>query len=672
LNTIGVSDDDEPTNRATVPAPAALRQPRRRRVRCPERMCQMLHLHRRSAAHRWGTGLVAVAAFAAYGLLSQPQPAAAAEPGVEPSAVTRTLPPGGTAAIDKVVHTPAVPPNPDIVFLADTTGSMGSAINNVKTNAADILTAVSTAQPSAQFAAANYRDIADTPPFEVDQALTADQALVQAGINSWTAGGGGDFAEDGLNALYQLATGAVTFRGDGTRIVVIFGDAPSHEPSGGHTRAEVIAALQAADVRVVAVNVGGGGLNNGGQIEAVTTATGGVFLNNVPAGEVADAILAGIQAIEVTVTHQVECDENLSLSLSPASRTVASGADAAFSESVQVDGDAAGGSFQCEVDFLIDGVSRGYVQTLTVHVPGISAYDLTVDEGAGTASFTVTQSVPAPFPVSVSYATATGTAGAADFTGGSGLITFAPNETLKTITVPIIDDTVNEPNETFKVALAGPSGAALTDGSAEATIVDNDRDGVFTCQATALNLAGQLTSQANPPHNPCADDTEAAAGNTLNAGLVTVTTAGPSASTNLTPDNLNTAPAAGDKAVSTAQLESTKITVGGLVTIELGLINSTASTTCVAGTGGLVPQFAGSSNIQSLKVNGVAVTVGSGPLTIPLVVGSLKLNSTTTTATGVVQRAVVLDTLLTDVVIGETKAGVAGSTTHPAGTPCRA
>lgn len=633
----------------------------------------MLHLHRRKATHRWGLSVLTVAALAAAGLLSQPAPPAyAADPGVEPSAVTRTLPPGGSATIAKVVHTPAVPPNPDIVFLADTTGSMSGAIANVKTNAADILTAVVGAQPSAQFAAANYKDVNDTPPFAVNQALTADQALAQAGINAWSIGGGGDTPEDGLNALYQLATGAVTFRPGGTRIVVIFGDAVSHEPSLGHTRAQVIAALQAADIRVVAVNVGGGGLNQGGQIQAVTDATGGVFLDNVPSNQVADAILAGIQAIEVTVTPSVDCDDPLSVSLSPASRTVTSGDDAAFSETVDVDGEAAGGSFQCEVDFLIDGASRGYVQTLTVHVPGLSVYDVQVNEGAGTVDFTVTLSSPAPFPVSVSYATTTGSAGAADFTAKSGVLNFSPSETLKTVTVPIADDAVDELNETFKLGLSSPSGAALTDPSGEATIVDNDRDGAFTCSATALNLAGQLYAQANPANSPCVDATATGPDNTFNAGLVVVRTTGLSASTDLTPNNQGAAPAAGDKAVSTAAAGSTKITVAGLVTIEVGYISATASATCAAGPGGLVPQFVGSSTISSLKVNGATVTVGSGPLTVPLVVGTLKLNSTTTTATGVTQQALVLDTLLADLVIGEAKAGVAGTPTHPTGTPCRA
>ena len=58
-------------------------------------------------------------------------------------------------------------------------------------------------------------------------------------------------------------------------------------------------------------------------------------------------------------------------------------------------------------------------------------------------------------------------------------------------------------------------------------------------------------------------------------------------------------------------------------------------------------------------------------LTIPLVIGSLQLNSTTTTSTSVVQRAFALDTLLTDVVLGEAKANVEALPGEPGGSPCR-
>lgn len=132
-----------------------------------------------------------------------------------------------------------------------------------------------------------------------------------------------------------------------------------------------------------------------------------------------------------------------------------------------------------------------------------------------------------------------------------------------------------------------------------------------------------------------------------------------------------TGPVAGDHATSVSTVETTRITAIGL-TIEIGMITSTASATCTAGPGGLAPVFSSGSSIASLKINGLTIPVGSSPATISLVLGTLALNNTVTTATGVTQRAVVLDTPLVDVVIGESKAGVAGTPVHPTGTPCTA
>ncbi|NUR73239.1 MAG: VWA domain-containing protein [Hamadaea sp.] len=625
---------------------------------------------RRSGRLRTGVTLVALATFAS-GLTFAASPAAATDPGVEPAYVNLTLPPGGSAEIAKTVHTPTVPPKPDIVFLADTTGSMGAAIGDVRSNAAGVLSTISSAQPTAQFGVAEYKDFnCDAVPFKVDQAITADPAAVQAGINLWSAGGGCDLPEADLNGLYELSTGAVTFRPDGTRIIVIFGDAPSHDPSNGHTLADTISALQAANVRVVAVNVGN--LDASGQFTDIVNATGGVLLNNVPSDQVSEAILAGIQAIKVTVTPTpFGCGPPLSLSFNPTSQVVTSGDDAHFTETVNVAANAVAGTHYCEVDFLIDGTSRGYVQKLTVVVPGLSINDVSVDENAGNATFTVSLSAPAPFPVSANFATSNGTATApADYAATNGVVSFAAGETSKQITVPIVDDAVDENNETFTVTLSSPSGAALTDPTGVGTIVDSDRNGVFSCSATALNLAGLKAGKANPADLPCVDDSGTVASVNLTSGLVNVDAKVITAGTDLSPDNQNIVPVLGDKALSTAKIESTKITVGGLVTIELGVIQSSASVTCTSGPSGLVPTFAGSSSIASLKINGVAVTVGSAPLTIPLVVGSLKLNGTTTTGTRVTQQAVVLDTLLTDVVLAESTADIHGTALHPSGNPC--
>lgn len=202
-------------------------------------------------------------------------------------------------------------------------------------------------------------------------------------------------------------------------------------------------------------------------------------------------------------------------------------------------------------------------------------------------------------------------------------------------------------------------------------IKSSERTGVFSCQATALNLAGIISTRANPPDVPCVDDHETLANVQLSAGILTVRATALDARTNQEPDSLTgTAPAITDLAEARARIEQTRVT-SGLLTIEIGVIESNASVTCVPGAGGLVPQFSGSSAIAHLKINGVTVAVGSAPLTIPLLIGSIRLNSTTTTPTSVVQQAVVVDTPLTDVVLGEAKANVEAKPGHPGGSPCR-
>ena len=65
--------------------------------------------------------------------------AQAVTPGVEPATVSTTLNPGESFTVTKTVHTPTIPPKPDIVFLADTTASMGPTLTNVQTNATAIM-----------------------------------------------------------------------------------------------------------------------------------------------------------------------------------------------------------------------------------------------------------------------------------------------------------------------------------------------------------------------------------------------------------------------------------------------------------------------------------------------------------------------------------------------------
>ncbi len=108
--------------------------------------------------------------------------------------------------------------------------------------------------------------------------------------------------------------------------------------------------------------------------------------------------------------------------------------------------------------------------------PTISIDDVTVDpEADTTADFTVTLSAASGLTVTVAYATADGTATAGtDYTSTSGTLTFEPGITSQTISVPVLDDTLDEANETFFVDLSSPASATIADAQGVGTIVDND------------------------------------------------------------------------------------------------------------------------------------------------------------------------------------------------------
>jgi hypothetical protein len=306
---------------------------------------------------------------------------------VDPPTVSASLNPGQSLTVAKTVHTPAIPPRPDIMFLADTTGSMGSTLANVKANSTSVMNTVRVAQSDSQFGAANYKDFnCDPAPYTLNQAITASIAAAQAGINAWTASGGCDIPESQVNALYQLATSPATgWRVGSTRIIAWFGDSNGHDPSNGHTLLQAIAALQAEHIRVIAVPVTtgfGNGLDSTGQATAVTTATGGVLLSAATPAQVASAILTGLSNLPVTVSWTASCDAGLSATLSPASVTVTSGTDASFTETITVAASATqGATLHCAVQILLNGQpATGFTESITIGVNDVTPPTATCEE----------------------------------------------------------------------------------------------------------------------------------------------------------------------------------------------------------------------------------------------------------------------------------------------------
>lgn len=108
--------------------------------------------------------------------------------------------------------------------------------------------------------------------------------------------------------------------------------------------------------------------------------------------------------------------------------------------------------------------------------PTLSVNDVTVDEGAGTMTFTVLLSAASSFDVSVVYATADDTAQAGvDYTSKPATtLNLSAGTVSKTLTISILEDTLDESNETFTVILSSPVNATITDGEGVGTIADND------------------------------------------------------------------------------------------------------------------------------------------------------------------------------------------------------
>ena len=101
----------------------------------------------------------------------------------------------------------------------------------------------------------------------------------------------------------------------------------------------------------------------------------------------------------------------------------------------------------------------------------------TVSESDGNAAITVTRTNGAASNVTVNYAASNGTATAGqDYNASSGTLAFGANETSKTFNIPILNDSISEPNETVNLTISGTTGGGTLGApqTAVLTIIDND------------------------------------------------------------------------------------------------------------------------------------------------------------------------------------------------------
>jgi hypothetical protein len=294
---------------------------------------------------------------------------------IDPAVNDFVLDEGETWSEELTVTVPADTSAPlgDVYLLADTTGSMGGPISAVKAGAGVIIDDLIDAVPDSdlRFGVGDFKDFPGDPyAFRHAVSITGDTTAVKTGIDAWSASGGNDGPEGQFYAYDQIASnrapsndgsaaGSIGWRPGSARILVVFADAPAHDPVcqaitaavDGHgvdydiTEASVTAKMASAGITFIGVSTltgfaGGMDADPGGagdytaacgaetsgtadQATRLAAATGGVHqigIDNASIVEViADEVLAAARTITSLTVEATGDTAQFVASIDPAS-----------------------------------------------------------------------------------------------------------------------------------------------------------------------------------------------------------------------------------------------------------------------------------------------------------------------------------------------------------------
>lgn len=208
----------------------------------------------------------------------------------------------------------------DILLLFDATGSMGNVIDEARESATDIFQSVRMLYENSAFGVASFADyVPQGLPWQLHQDLTMDTGAVSNALRRIMLNGGGDLPEAYIRALHESRF--LKWRRDARKYIVLFGDAPAHDPTFYGTNfgidpgrdgisgtkddlflRPVVGQLTADGIAVIAVYDSGGWFSKkdlmeeaikGFQFMAIETK--GLSIPLRSAGSVADAIKVGVR-----------------------------------------------------------------------------------------------------------------------------------------------------------------------------------------------------------------------------------------------------------------------------------------------------------------------------------------------------------------------------------------
>lgn len=268
------------------------------------------------------------------------------------------------------------------------------------------------------------------------------------GFIGFRSTGGGTVAVENYvdNFIIGINSADTTFDFEPTPPTVSISDASVTEPNAGTTTVNFTVSISTPsqlDTTVTVATADGTATTANNDYAALSQNV------TIPAGQTSAAV-----AVTINGDTNVEPNENFTVNLSNAVNAS-----------------------------ILDGQGVGTINNDDV-VVGFCNAIYNGAEGTPTATITVCRNGVTPNTVTVNYATGNGTATAGqDYTAASGILTFAPNDTTQSFTVPITDDIISEgpAPETVNLTLSVLTGGAVFGTqTAVLNITDNDGGGFVT------------------------------------------------------------------------------------------------------------------------------------------------------------------------------------------------
>lgn len=158
---------------------------------------------------------------------------------------------------------------------------------------------------------------------------------------------------------------------------------------------------------------------------------------------------------------------------------------------------------------------------------------LTVPENGGPAVITLHHNATSAIPIQVNYATSNGTAAnGQDYTASSGTVIFPAGLVTRTFTIPLLNDTLLEGDETFFVTLSNPVNGVITGTNPMVVTIEDDEEiaeiSFVTSAITVTENSGfvQVAVRHNSAHTSPIEVSYATSNGTATAGQDYTATSG--------------------------------------------------------------------------------------------------------------------------------------------------